>query len=146
MTDDGNARLHRLDILVGTWDTTITLLAADGSPGAVSTAVDRYDWMANGHFLLHDVDAIIEGQHILSMEVIALADTGTGYATRSYDADGSINDFSAERDGNDWRITGRDQRFAGAFSADGKTLAGRWEQRHGTEWRPLMTVTLVKRS
>ena len=80
------------------------------------------------------------------MEIIALDPAGTGYATRSYDADGSVNDFTAELTGSAWRITGSEQRFAGNFSADWQTLTGRWEQRDGSEWRPLMTVALVKRA
>ncbi|KQU97310.1 DUF1579 family protein [Devosia sp. Root105] len=139
-------RLRLLDVFVGTWDTTITLLDQDGTEGAISKATDTYGWMANGHFLLHDVDAEIDGQHILSMEVIALDDSGPGYATRSYDADGSTSDFIAELSGEQWCITGSHQRFDGSFSADRDTLTGRWEQRDGSEWHPLMTVRLIRRS
>lgn len=146
MNDARQERLRRLDVLVGTWDTTITLLDHDGNTGDVSHATDTYGWMANGHFLLHDVDAEIGGQHILSMEIISLDEANPGYVTRSYDADGSITDFTAELNGDHWRITGRDQRFDGSFSADRGTLTGRWEQRDGSAWHPLMTVRLIRRS
>jgi hypothetical protein len=139
-------RLRLLDVFVGTWDTTITLLDQDGVEGAISNATDTYGWMANGHFLLHDVDAEIDDQHILSMEIISLDADRPGYVTRSYDADGSINDFTAELNGDRWRIIGRDQRFDGSFSADRHTLTGRWEQRDGGAWHPLMTVRLIRRS
>jgi hypothetical protein len=145
MKPDLEARRRQLDILVGTWDTTITPIAADGSPGQSSQATDAYAWSANGLFLQHDVDATMDGQRILSMEILAVEpDTGR-YTTRSYDADGSINDFLAEREGNAWRLTGEQQRFAGTFSTDGLQLAGAWEQRGATGWTPLMRVVLRKR-
>jgi hypothetical protein len=145
MKPDLEARRRQLDILVGIWDTTITPIAADGSPGQSSQATDTYAWSANGLFLQHDVDATMDGQRILSMEILAVEpDTGR-YTTRSYDADGSMNDFLAEREGNAWRLTGKQQRFAGTFSTDGLELAGEWEQRGATGWTPLMRVVLRKR-
>jgi hypothetical protein len=146
MKPDLEAQRRRLDILVGTWDTTITPITADGSPGQSSQATDAYAWSANGLFLQHDVDATMDGQRILSMEILAV-EPGTGrYVTRSYDADGSMNDFAAELDGNIWRLIGAQQRFSGAFSPDGQRLAGEWEQRTDAGWRPLMRVALRKRA
>jgi hypothetical protein len=139
-------QLRRLDALVGTWSTTIVLLNPDGTEGEVSTAMDIYRWMSNGHFLLHDVDAVIGGQPVQSMEVIAVDPQGTGYVTQSYDADGSINNFTARLEGLSWQIHGREQRFSGAFSHNGQLLSGRWEQRQTDNWLPLMTVKLRKQA
>ena len=145
MTPDLEARRRRLDILVGVWDTIITPLAADGSPGQPSQATDAYAWIANGLFLQHDVDAMVDGHRVRSLEILAVEpDTGR-YVTRSYDADGSMNDFVAELDGNAWRLIGVQQRFSGAFSPDGQRLAGEWEQRGDAGWTPLMRVALRKR-
>ena len=145
MKPDLEAPRRQLDILEGIWDTTITPIAADGSPGQSSRAIDSYAWSANGLFLQHDVDATMDGQRILSMEILAVEpDTGR-YVTRSYDADGSMNDFLAELEGRNWRLTGEQQRFDGTFSTDGLQLAGEWEQRNATGWRPLMRVVLRKR-
>jgi hypothetical protein len=35
-------------------------------------------------------------------------------------------------------------RFTGAFTDDGNTIAGHWEQVDGEHWRPWMEVTLTK--
>lgn len=139
------ARRRQLDILVGTWDTTITPLGPDGAAGEPSRATDSYAWSANGLFLQHDVDAVMDGQRVQSMEILAVEpDTGR-YLTRSYDADGSMNDFVAELDGNVWRLIGAQQRFSGTFSPDRQELAGGWEQRGAAGWTPLMRVVLRKR-
>ena len=112
---------ERLNVLLGTWDTTITMLNSDGSDGEVSKATDIYSWSPNGFFLLHDVDATMGGERFQSLEIIAVDKDGR-YATRSYDGDGSINDFIAELDGKDWRIKGELQRFSGSFSDDARNL------------------------
>jgi hypothetical protein len=131
-----------LDILAGRWTTTITMLDRDGCDGETSSATDTYAWSASRHFLVHDVDAMMDGAKIQSFEIIAV-DQGTGqYQTRSYDADGSINDFTAMLDGDVWRINGREQRFEGRFSTDRTELAGLWRQRDGERWEPSMRVLL----
>ena len=113
MAADLAARRRELEILIGVWDTTITPINPDGSLGVPSQAVDAYQWSANGLFVQHDVDASMDGQRVLSMEILAVEpDTGR-YVTRSYDADGSMNDFVAELDGRNWRLVGAEQRFSG---------------------------------
>lgn len=144
MVQDISARRRQLEILVGVWDTTITPIEADGTAGAPSQAIDSYQWSANGLFLTHDVDANMAGERVQSMEILGIDPDGR-YVTRSYDADGSMNDFVAELDGRNWRLIGQEQRFSGAFSADGQRLEGEWEQHSGTGWVPLMRVALHKR-
>jgi hypothetical protein len=145
MTFDLEARRRSLDILVGVWDTTITPIGPDGSSGRPSQATDAYVWSANGLFLQHDVDASMDGQRVQSMEILAVEPETGRYATRSYDADGSMNDFVAELDGRTWRLIGEQQRFSGSFSPDGLELTGEWEQRGNAGWAPLMRVVLRKR-
>lgn len=145
MAKDIEARRRQLDILVGVWDTTIIPLLPDGSPGEPSQAIDAYRWSANGLFVEHDVDAQMGGQRLQSTEILAVEPETGRYVTRSYDADGSMNDFVAELDGRKWRLTGQVQRFSGAFSPDGQRLEGEWEQRGDAGWTRLMRVSLCKR-
>lgn len=138
-----HARLNRL---AGAWDTTIVMLDPDGKAGAVSRASDIYTWMPNGHFLVHDVDAEMAGETIQSTEIFGV-DAATGdFFSRSYDADGGVNDFTARIDGDQFSIHGQVQRFTGAFSADGKTLEGEWRQLSDGNWRPFVRITLVRRA
>lgn len=145
MATDIAARRRQLEILIGVWDTAITPIGKDGAPGVPSQATDAYQWTANGLFVQHDVDASMDGQRLLSMEVLAVEPETGRYVTRSYDADGSMSDFVAELDGRKWRLIGTEQRFSGAFSADGRQLDGEWEQRGDADWKPVMRVALRKR-
>lgn len=133
----------RLNILAGVWDTTITMLGANGE---VSRAIDTYTWMPGGRFLVHDVDATMLDKSVQSIEIIGV-DKATGtFFSRSYDPDGSINDFSSRMEGLEYTIEGRVQRFAGEFSQDGKTLQGEWKQSTNGVWLPFVKVVLRKRS
>jgi hypothetical protein len=138
-------RHKRLNVLAGVWDTTITTLNSDGSEGGASKATDTYKWMPNGFFLLHDVDAIMGGRNVQSLEILAVDQNSENFVSRSYDADGSINDFTSRIEGRAYTISGRSQRFAGEFSEDGKTLTGQWEQFDNDRWSPLIKITLRKR-
>lgn len=142
-------RHEQLNILSGKWDTSIQMLARDGQPtGVTGKAVDLYRWSANSHFLVHDVEAEIDGIAIQSLEIMAVDKNGDHFISRSYDADGSINDFGVEVNADQLRIPGRLQRFWGSFSDSHQTLKGRWQHRQNdmSEWLPLMDVVLSKRA
>lgn len=131
---------ERLDVFAGSWDTTITM-----PDGATSEATDTYRWVSGGHFMLHEVDALVDGKRLQSVEMM-VPDGEGGVSLRSYDANGSVNDFTARLDGNGWSIEGEQQRFAGQFAKDGQTLSGAWQQRGDDgNWAPLMSVELRKR-
>lgn len=144
MEDD--ARLTALNALIGNWETTVTMINADGGDGAIYRASDSYKWSVNGKFVRHDVDADMgEDKRVRSLEVIALDPSGKGYSSRSYDPDGTYSDFVCELKGRSWQIVGAVQRFAGEFSEDGKTLSGQWSQNDGaSNWTPFINVTLRK--
>lgn len=136
---------RRLDILNGSWQTTITALEPDGSEGATSQASDIYSWLPNGHFLMHEVDAMMGSQRVQSVEIIGINATSDEFSSRSYDPDGSTNDFVSRIDGCDYVIDGEVQRFDGRFSDDGLQLTGTWVQLIDGHWRPLVRVVLDKK-
>lgn len=137
---------RRLNILAGTWDTSIILLESDGSDGEASQAIDTYFWMPNRQFLIHDVDAMMGGQHVRSTEIFGVDQASRQFFSRSYDHDGSTNDFVSRIEGNDYAIIGQIQRFSGRFSENGRMLQGEWRQFHEGDWRPFVRITLRKRS
>ena len=138
-------KIAPLKVLIGIWDTTIVPFNEDGSDGQASSATDIYEWSPNGHFVHHTVDAMMDGERIQSLEIIAAGPSAGTYLTHSYDADGSVNAFTAELRDSKWFITGDTQRFTGQIDAAGATLSGQWEQRRDSKWSPLMKVTLRKR-
>lgn len=136
---------ERLNVLAGAWDTTITMLSADGTSGNVSQASDIYTWMAGGHFLVQEVDAEVDGQRIQSIEIFGVDPESGDFLSHSYDPDGNINEFRSRIDGRAYTIEGKVQRFAGAFSPDGTILEGECKQLIAGEWLPFVRIRLEKR-
>lgn len=145
--DDFNVRwrLDQLNHLVGVWDTSIILLDPFGRETGTTIAVDSYRWAPNGRFLIHDVDAIFNGERQQSFEIFSLSPHGTGYHTRSHEPDGSMRDYIAALDGKLLTINGEDQRFVGTFRDDGRQLTGQWDHRCDLDWSPQMLVYLTRR-
>lgn len=137
--------LHeRLDVLAGVWRTRIAVLDETENEIEHFAAIDTYRWMPGRHFLLHDVDAVMAGQQVKSLEIIG-ADKASGqYTTRNYDNSGAISDYVAALEARNWSIDGKTERFRGSLSADLRSLSGRWERREGDTWLPWMNVTLTR--
>lgn len=132
-----------MDIFIGTWDTSGQLWATPEAEPVDFTAEDRYEWLAGGHFLLHHVEADMAGTEVRALE-IARPD-GDEWILDSYDNAGGFSVSRARLDGEDWRITGESERFAGTFTADHTRIAGRWERLDQGEWVRWMEVTLISR-
>ncbi|WP_057626666.1 DUF1579 family protein [Stenotrophomonas terrae] len=136
---------RRLDVLHGAWQTTITALEPDGSAGGRSQATDIYSWLPNGQFLMHEVDAMMGSQRVQSIEIIGINGTTGEFFSRSYDPDGSTNDFVSRINECNYTIEGKSQRFVGCFSVDGSQLTGEWTQLDGDHWIPFVRIVLEKK-
>lgn len=136
---------RRLNVLAGSWDTSITMIETDGTEGGTSRASDIYTWMPNGHFLVHDVDAMMGARHVQSTEIFGVDQASGEFFSRSYDPDGSTNDFVSRIEGLNYTIIGKVQRFSGRFSDSGRLLEGEWTQLQGDDWRPFVRIVLRKR-
>ena len=108
-------------------------------------AINQYEWLPGGFFMLHKTDALIGGAVSQSIEVIGYDAAQACFVTRSYDDQGTSDVFTARLKGRAWSIDGEKVRFIGAFDADGSVLAGIWEQRIGEgRWSPWMDIELRK--
>jgi catechol 2,3-dioxygenase-like lactoylglutathione lyase family enzyme len=137
---------RKLEILVGTWNTRGTIKDSPAGPGGRLEAVDSYEWMPGGFFLLHDVDGHMGTAVVKATEIIAYDRERQGYSTWSFDNQGNASTYRANLQGLLWTIQGDSERFSGAFSKDGRSLTGTWERWNGgaAEWRPWMEVKLTK--
>lgn len=61
---------RRLEIFVGEWRTEGEILATEAGPASRLTAIDRYEWLPGGFFLLHHVDARMGDVEIKTLEII----------------------------------------------------------------------------
>lgn len=139
------AKHRALGVFGGKWITQGTIRATHDAASAEMRAIDRYEWLPGGFFMLHKVDALIAGTVSQSIEVIGYDVARGCYSTHSYDDQGTSEEFTARLEGREWSIDGENFQFSGAFNADGSVLAGTWDQRNDTkQWIPWMDIELRK--
>jgi hypothetical protein len=139
------AAVLNLEPFVGTWDTSGTILDADGSAGAELRATDTYEWFPGNFFLVHHVHGKLGEVEVRTLEVIGAGD-GDSCVARSFDNAGQSGEYIVALRHRSWSIEGKTERFRGSFSEDFRTLEGLWEAAEdGMTWRPWMNITLRKR-
>jgi hypothetical protein len=136
--------LGPLQQFVGVWQTEGTMLPASGRGGEHFTAVDSYELVPGGYFLLHHWDARMPDGRTRGIEVMGRAAETNGFFLHSYDDVGNAGVMSASNEGGRWTFDGESMRFRGSFSEDGDLFSGTWEFRPDAagSWQPWMTVRL----
>lgn len=143
MTTKPTAKHLALSVLAGKWITHGTIRATGDAKSSELSAIDQYEWLPGGFFMLHTVDALIGGTVSQSIEVIGYDAKQSCYVTRSYDDQGTSEGFTALLAGRAWSIDGEKLRFRGEFDAEGSVLAGTWEQCSGhVRWSAWMDIEL----
>jgi hypothetical protein len=136
---------ERLDVFVGRWHTRGEILAGGANAAATLEAIDTYEWLPGGFFLLHHVDGRMGGEVVQALEIIGYDASRPGYFTHAFDSQGRFSSYESELRDGALTIRGRTERFSGQFSPDGGTLTGSWERSDdGGRWSPWMKVTLKK--
>lgn len=144
MADGPDPAIQALERFVGVWNTTGRIAAIDDKPGGELIATDTYEWLPGRHYLLHWVDARLNGQPSRSLEVVGFdADRG-GCVSRSYDDQGQTGDYTCALTGDAWTITGDTLRFSGRFAPDGTSMSGTWQMKDRGDWRDWMDITLTR--
>ena len=120
-------QLKALDRLVGTWQ-----VSGDYVQGS-----SIYEWLDGGFFLVQRYDfARPDGEKITGIEMIGHerpfgAEPSEDIKSRAYTNTGDTLDYVYELEGNTLTIWGGEKGspayYRAAFSADGNTLAGRWQ-------------------
>jgi len=138
-------RMSRLEIFIGTWNTTGEVLETEGAPATTLSATDTYWWLPGKHFIAHDADARFGGDPTRSMEVIGYDLASKKYLARSYDDQGTSELFEVALKGKNWSIIGESVRFNGKFDAKGNKLTGLWELKgKKVGWQPWIKLKLVR--
>lgn len=139
------SELERLEIFVGTWRTEGEIVTDPSAAPLPLRATDSYEWLPGRHFLLHRVDGRLGDEEVQTLEIIGYDATVGAYFTHSYDNHGNVGLYQASLHDRAWSITGSSERFTGAFSHDGTTLAGIWERfADGEGWTHWMTIRLTR--
>ena len=145
--------LERLEVFLGTWNLEGQQYEGPFGPAAKITAVETYEWLPGGFFLVHRFDARIGGQPIACIEVIGHDASSQSYPTRTFCSDGNTNEWQfRERDGV-WTSAEAapmarnpmQARSTSVFSDAGNTMTAKWEySSDGAAWQTFWDVKATK--
>lgn len=142
--------LRALDRFIGEWEMTAT---PPGGPPWPGKARVTFAWLDGGAFLVErwslDAPDLPQGTPRSGTCIIG-CDAASGSYVQLYADDRRVcRVYEMGLQGDEWtlRRTGAPfaQRFTGQFSADGTTIAGRWElAEDGQTWRTDFDVTYTR--
>jgi hypothetical protein len=135
--------LRQLNKLVGSWQTSVTVLAGPDSGKPIS-GFDSYKWLLGEMFLQHTWNVRIPDDLHRGVEIYSYdPDLQTIFA-HAYNADGTLTPSLISIQGRRFVIEGGQLSFEGSFSTDGDTLTGTWSTKEGAA--PIMKLTLRRKA
>jgi hypothetical protein len=141
---------ERLDAFVGKWHMEGQQIAGPAGAAATISAIETYEWLSGGQFLIHRFDGHIGNTEAACIEIIGFEPERRCYRAHSFYNNGHVNVWDLEhRDGQwrflgDWNAGGRSMkvRCTTTFGADGQTMQGKWEHSNdGSSWQTFWEVS-----
>lgn len=144
---------ERLDAFVGKWHMEGQQLAGPAGPPASISAMETYEWLPGGQFLLHRFDGHIGDSPAACIEIIGFEPERRCYRAHTFYNNGQTNVWDIEhRNGQwltlgDWTAGGQPTkvRCTTTLGDDGTTMQARWEHsRDGVKWETFWEVSARK--
>lgn len=139
-----NAALKRLEILVGEWETAVSVGGNLLGRGRVEFA-----WLEGGAFLIQHSEVEQAGVPIATT-IIGPDDSAETWSMLYFDSRGVSRVYQMSLSDGVWKLwrqaPGFSQQFIGTISSDGKVITGRWEKSgDGSNWEYDFDLTYTKR-
>ncbi len=114
--------LERLEAFVGVWNTEGEVAATAAAPPAKFKAVDTYEWLAGGHFLLHWFEANVPDGELRGLEVMGYSRETDAHFARSFDSVGNETAMQGRLTADGWRFIGEGAALPAIFAMTAKYL------------------------
>lgn len=145
--------LEALAALTGKWHTEGRQLEGPLGPASAFVAVETFEWLEGGHFLIHRVEGKVGGRLASCIEIFGKNERGQLFAQTFYN-DGNSNSWRIQATPHEVILSGTWSKGSGAglelrYTArvieEGNTLEGKWEQsRDGKAWSVFMETRATK--
>ena len=144
---------RRLDVFLGKWNMEGQQYDGPAGPAAKITAVETYEWLTGGFFLVHRFEGRVGDSEAACIEIIGHDASRQNYPTHSFYSNGTTSEWhTREHDGiwtltGHWPMAGRSVRVrcTTVFSDSGNTMTGKWEHSSaGSEWQTFWEVKATK--
>jgi hypothetical protein len=143
----------RLDAFVGKWHMEGQQIAGSAGPAASISAIQTYEWLAGGQFLIHRFEGHIGDAEAACIEIIGFDAERRCYRAHSFYNNGQTNVWDIDERDDEWRVLGdwnagdrqMKVRCTIRFEDDGRTMNSKWEHStDGTKWQTFWDVSARK--
>jgi hypothetical protein len=138
----------RLDAFVGQWKKEGRAHDGPFGPAAQIQAMETFEWLPGGAFLIHRLEGRVGDQKIACIEIIGHEPSHDDCAAHTFYSDGRHTVWRVrERDGVwTWTTAGPLQvRCTSVFGNGGNAMTGTWEySSDGSIWHVFWDTTLLK--
>jgi hypothetical protein len=145
--------LEGLEPFVGKWHTEGRQHEGPLGPASPFVAVETFEWLDGGHFLIHRLEGSFGKQPAACFEVFGKDEQGSLFAKTFYN-DGNQNDWQLTLEQHALVLNGTwskgsgpsyQVRYTAKVIEQGNALEGRWEEsRDGQEWRTFLEARATK--
>jgi len=143
---DIKSEMEPLRFLIGRWHTQGEIKAIGDNPASKVIGTDSYEWILDGHFILHKVDVTMNNEKVEAIEIIGeFVVESRLYKMRSFDNQGAFTEMEAYIDEKGtFHILG-DKMRAKLSVIDNNTMIAYWENsKDNQKWLPWMDLKLSK--
>jgi hypothetical protein len=143
-TPERGAEHEQLHVFLGKWHAEGESYATGQSTKNPRAAVEKwvseesYEWLPGRYFVLQRWDAMVGANELKGTGIISHDPETGGFATRTYENHGFVNDYVTRVDGGIWTFDADSNRGRIEFADGGETQKIFWEWRQpGETWLPL---------
>ena len=143
----------RLDVFVGNWSVEGQQYDGPFGPDAKIVAVESYEWLAGGFFLLRRLGGKLDSTEIACIEIIGFDESNQNYPRYTFYGNGKTNEWQSRETDDGWTVIGDSVmgdkslkvRCTIVFSDSGKEMTSKWEYSgDGSEWKTFWDVKATK--
>ncbi len=129
--------------LIGIWKTTGEVKSDQGNQPLTGT--DSYEWMLDGHYILHKAAVMMGDEKSETLEIIQLDNFPDKAKMQYFNNKGEEGVMISSLIVNEFRIEGEGLKFEGTISEDNTKIKGKWsmQAKDGT-WNAFIDLKLEK--
>ena len=144
---------RRLDPFVGNWRLEGQQYDGPFGPDAKIVAVETYEWLAGGFFLVHRLGGKLDATEIACVEIIGFDESNQNYPRYTFYGNGKTNVWQSQATDTGWTLIGDSTmgnkalkvRCTIVFSESGKHMSSKWEYSgDGSHWKTFWDVRATK--
>src|SRR6187551_235054 len=127
--------------LIGVWKTEGTILTNNDNSKLIGT--DSYEFILNGHYILHKADVKMGNEKSQTFEIITLDNSTEKARMQFYDSKGESGSMTSSIIENNFKIEGDKIKFEGTIDNENSEIVGKWFlQGENNKWTEYIDLKL----